>query len=535
MRKYVIMGVQGSGKGTQSQLLAADLDLVHIGVGDIFRWNVQNHTKLGAQVRRTMATGELVGDDLVESVVRDRLTQHDWNFGFIIDGFPRNRRQAEFFLESYDIDGVIVLDLPDSEVRRRVLNRRLCADCGMDYHLIDSSPKVPGQCDSCGGELVTREDDTEEALAVRLRDYHEKTDPVIELFRRKEYVFTVDARSAPEAVQEQIRTCLGVSPDDRAQVTATGCRRCVRSRYSAAPRIRELTAEICAHLRVPQRPVLLKRFANDCLEVQLQSNCRERDVFIIQSLVRPVQEHLVELLLMADAARGASAARVNAVIPHYAYARSDKKDAPRISIGGRLVADLLVTAGVDRVLTLNLHSPQVHGFFSVPVDHLHALRELAAHFRQRDLSNAVVVSPDLGYAKSAAAFARRLGLPVAAGAKERMSDTEVRITAIIGDVTGRDVIVLDDEISRGTTVFELLDRLREQGARSVAVACTHGLFADNALDKLAAADVTEIVCTNSAPLEAEHSKLTVLSVAPALAEAISRIHNGESVSSLFDH
>ena len=119
----------------------------------------------------------------------------------------------------------------------------------------------------------------------------------------------------------------------------------------------ELTAEICAHLQVPQRPVLLKRFANDCLEVQLQSNCRERDVFIIQSLVRPVQEHLIELLLMADAARGASAARVNAVIPHYAYARSDKKDAPRISIGGRLVADLLVTAGVDRVLTLNLHSP----------------------------------------------------------------------------------------------------------------------------------------------------------------------------------
>ena len=299
-----------------------------------------------------------------------------------------------------------------------------------------------------------------------------------------------------------------------------------------------LTAEICAYLTVPQRPVALKRFANDCLEVQLQSNCRERDVFLIQPLVRPVQEHLVELLLMADAARGASAARVTAVMPHYAYARSDKKDAPRISIGGRLVADLLVTAGVTRVLTLNLHSPQVHGFFSVPVDHLHALRELADHFRGRDLSHAVVVSPDLGYAKSASAFARRLGLPVAAGAKERISDSEVRITAIIGDVEGRDVIVLDDEISRGTTVFELLDRLRADGARSVAVACTHGLFADNALDKLAATDVTEIVCTNTAPLspeQEENPKLTVLSVAPALAEAISRIHNGESVSSLFAH
>jgi ribose-phosphate pyrophosphokinase len=296
-----------------------------------------------------------------------------------------------------------------------------------------------------------------------------------------------------------------------------------------------LTAEICAFLSVPQRPVRFKRFANDCLEVQLQSNCRERDVFLIQPLVRPVQEHLVELLLMADAARGASAGRVTAVMPHYAYGRSDKKDAPRISIGGRLVADLLVTAGVNRVLTLNLHSPQVHGFFSVPVDHLHALRELAAHFRDRDLSRSVVVSPDLGYAKSAAAFARRLGLPVAAGAKERISDTEVRITAIIGDVAGRDVIVLDDEISRGTTVFELLDRLREHDARSVAVACTHGLFADDALEKLAATDVTEIVCTNSAPIPAKNPKLSVLSVAPALAEAINRIHNGESVSSLFDH
>jgi ribose-phosphate pyrophosphokinase len=296
-----------------------------------------------------------------------------------------------------------------------------------------------------------------------------------------------------------------------------------------------LTAEICAHLAVPQQPVLLKRFANDCLEVQLQSNCRERDVFLIQSLVRPVQENLIELLLMADAARGASAARVTAVIPHYAYGRSDKKDAPRISIGGRLVADLLVTAGVNRVLALNLHSPQVHGFFSVPVDHLHALRELSDHFRVRDLSHTIVVSPDLGYAKSAAAFARRLGLPVAAGAKERISDTEVKITAIIGDVADRDAIVLDDEISRGTTVFELLDRLRDEGVRSVAVACTHGLFADNALDKLAAAeDVTEIVCTNSAPVPGEHPKLTVLSVAPALAEAIRRIHNGESVSSLFD-
>ena len=212
MRKYVIMGVQGSGKGTQSHLLAADLDLVHISVGDIFRWNVQNHTKIGAMVRRIMAAGELVGDDLVESVVRDRLAGHDWNYGFLIYGFPRNRAQAEFFLESYDIDGVIVLDLPDSEVRRRVLNRRVCQNCGMNYNLIDNSPKVPGQCDMCGAELATREDDTEEALAVRLRDYHEKTNPVLDVFRRKEYVVTVDARPAPEVVQQGIRERLGLPP-----------------------------------------------------------------------------------------------------------------------------------------------------------------------------------------------------------------------------------------------------------------------------------------------------------------------------------
>jgi adenylate kinase len=212
MRKYVIMGVQGSGKGTHSAMLAEDLDLVHIGVGDILRWNVQHHTKLGAQIRRTMAAGSLVPDDVIEGVVKDRLAQHDWNFGFIIDGFPRSERQADFFLESYDIDGVIHLYLPDSEVRRRVLARRLCADCGVDYNLIDNSPRSDGRCDACGGELIRREDDTEEALAVRLREYHSKTDPVLEIFRRKEYVVTVDTRPDKEDVQQEIRKALGLPP-----------------------------------------------------------------------------------------------------------------------------------------------------------------------------------------------------------------------------------------------------------------------------------------------------------------------------------
>jgi adenylate kinase len=212
MRKYVIMGVQGSGKGTQSAMLAADYDLVHIAVGDIFRWNVQHHTKLGAQVRRTMAGGELVSDDLVEGVVKERLDRHDWNYGFIIDGFPRNERQAEFFLESYDIDGVIHLELPDSEVRRRVMARRLCENCGMDYNLIANSPHDEGRCDVCGGKLVQREDDTEEALAVRLRDYHSKTNPVLDLFRRKEYVVSIDARPEKEKVQKAIRSALELPP-----------------------------------------------------------------------------------------------------------------------------------------------------------------------------------------------------------------------------------------------------------------------------------------------------------------------------------
>lgn len=244
----------------------------------------------------------------------------------------------------------------------------------------------------------------------------------------------------------------------------------------------------------------------------------------------------MELLLMLDAARGASAARITAVIPHYAYARSDKKDAPRISIGGKLVADLLATAGAQRVLTMTLHSPQVHGFFSMPVDHLHALQELARHFAAQDHTNTVVVSPDLGNAKEAAAFARLLGAGVAAAAKQRFSGDRVEISAIIGEVTGRDVIVLDDEIAKGTTVIELIAHLRREKVRSIRVACTHGLFANDAARRiLAEAGVDELVTTNTAPISENDraSGLKVLSVAPALAEAIRRIHNGESVSALF--
>ncbi len=298
----------------------------------------------------------------------------------------------------------------------------------------------------------------------------------------------------------------------------------------------ELAAEICRHLGVLLQQSRTWRFSNDCLQVQLGANCRECDVFLIQPLMTPVQEHLFELLLMLDAARGASAARTTAVIPHYAYARSDKKDAPRISIGGRLVADLLATAGADRVLTMTLHAAQVHGFFSVPVDHLNALKELARHFLGRDLHNTVVVSPDLGNAKSATAFARLLGLPVAAGNKQRISDEEVVTDTIVGDVEGRDVIVHDDEIATGGTLMELLRLLRERHVRRIAIACTHGLFTGPAIERLRdQGDIAEIVTTNTVPVPPEKRlpQMTVLSIAPLLAEAIQRIHNGESISALF--
>lgn len=244
----------------------------------------------------------------------------------------------------------------------------------------------------------------------------------------------------------------------------------------------------------------------------------------------------MELLLMLDAARGASAERVTAVIPHFAYARSDKKDASRIAIGGRLVADMLATAGADRVITMALHAPQVHGFFSVPVDHLSAVDELAEHFRGTALGNTVVVSPDLGNAKMATQFARLLDVPVAAGAKQRLSDDTVVIDRIVGDVHGRDVIVIDDEIATAGSIVELLRKLRSEGVQQISLVCTHGLFTGSAVDRLKQEpDVAEIVITNTVPLAPEKQlpNIVVRSVAPLFAEAVQRIHAGESVSSLF--
>jgi len=208
MHKYVIMGVQGCGKGTQAAMLVQAFDLVHISVGDIFRWHIKNHTKLGAQVKRIVADGKLVGDDVVAGIVLRRLEEHDWNYGFILDGFPRSAPQAGFFLESYDIDAVIHIRVPDQVVRERVLSRRLCDQCGLDYNLISHRPEFENVCDVCGGQLVSRPDDTPEALADRLRDYHEKTEPVLDLFRRKELVLDIDGTRGPEEIQQEIQSRL---------------------------------------------------------------------------------------------------------------------------------------------------------------------------------------------------------------------------------------------------------------------------------------------------------------------------------------
>ncbi len=298
---------------------------------------------------------------------------------------------------------------------------------------------------------------------------------------------------------------------------------------------RPLAASICQELGVELSSVELTRFSNDCLQAQLQANCRQRDVYIVQPLVPPTQEHLMELLLMIDAARGASAAQITAVIPYYAYARSDKKDASRLSIGGKLVADMLSAAGVDRVITMTLHAPQVHAFFSVPVDHLTALGVLADHYLGQDLSDAVVVSPDFGNAKTATQFARLLGLPVAAGSKKRLADDQVVIDLIVGDVEGRRAIVLDDEIATGGSIVELLERLAEQGCTEASVACTHGLFVGKALDRLRDHPmITEVVTTDTVPPPSDWPALEVRSVSGLFAAAIERIHAGESVSSLFD-
>jgi ribose-phosphate pyrophosphokinase len=301
---------------------------------------------------------------------------------------------------------------------------------------------------------------------------------------------------------------------------------------------RQLAADISSYLGVPLETTEISRFSNDNLYIQLGASVRSRKVFIVQSLSPPVNDHLVELLMMMDIARGASAQEIHAIIPYFSFARSDKKDAPRISITARLVADLLKTAGATHVMTMMLHSPQSHGFFAIPTDPLSSRPVFARYFQGRDLSNIIVVAADMGQAIPAARFAKDLGLQVAAGNKERISDTEVRISGVVGaQVSGyKKALVYDDEIATGGTILELVRRLIEQDIEEVWLACTHGVFVRGALERLVAVpQITEIVTTNTVyiPPEKQHPKLKALSVAPIFGEAIRRNYLRESIGDLF--
>ena len=298
----------------------------------------------------------------------------------------------------------------------------------------------------------------------------------------------------------------------------------------------ELAREIAACLGVELSPCRVLRFSNDNLYVQLLESVREKEVFIVQTLTYPVHEHLMELLLLLDAARSTSARKINAIIPYYSYARSDKKDEPRISIAARLVADLLVTAGAQHVITMTLHAPQVHGFFSVPMDHLSALTTLVEPFQEKDLSDACVVTPDIGNAKRAIKLARALGLPMIAGNKERVADDRVEFHGLIGTVRASRAIIYDDEIATAGTMMPVMEALKQQGVRELYLACTHGLFTGPAVQRLGSVpEIVEIVSTNTVPVPPEKRlpNMKVLSVAPVFGEAVRRNVAGESVAPLF--
>lgn len=299
-----------------------------------------------------------------------------------------------------------------------------------------------------------------------------------------------------------------------------------------------LAAAIAAELGVPLDETRITRFSNDNLFIQLGETVRYRRVYIVQSLSQPVNDHLMELLMMLDIARSAAASEVHAIIPYYSFARSDKKDAPRISITARLVADLLKTAGATHVMSMIFHSPQVHGFFSLPTDPLSSWIILKQYLETRDLTNSIMVSPDMGQAKSAARFANILGLPIAAGNKERVSDSEVKINALIGNqVKGhRCAVIYDDEIATGGSIEELSRVLIDEGIEDIIVTCTHGVFTRGGLERLGdIPQISELITTDTVyiPPEKRHPKLKILSVAPIFADAIRNNINHRSLNDLF--
>jgi ribose-phosphate pyrophosphokinase len=309
-------------------------------------------------------------------------------------------------------------------------------------------------------------------------------------------------------------------------------------RFFSGSSNKALAANIASELGVPLDDTHITRFSNDNLYIQLGATVRYRRVYIVQSLSQPTNDHLMELLMMLDIARAAAASEVHAIIPYYSFGRSDKKDAARISITARLVADLIKTAGATHVMSMMLHSPQVHGFFSVPTDPLSARPVFKDYLATRDLTDHIVVAPDMGSAKSAARFAKSLNLPIAAGNKERISDSQVKISGLVGNqVSGhKHALIYDDEIATGGSIDELSRVLIEEGVEDITVVCTHGVFTRGGLERLAMIpQIREIVATDTVylPPENRHPKLKVLSVAPVFADAIySNLHH-ESINDLF--
>lgn len=295
-----------------------------------------------------------------------------------------------------------------------------------------------------------------------------------------------------------------------------------------------LTQDICSYLGIPPGQADIFKFPNDNTFVQIKENVRNVDVFVVQTSVPPVDEALMELLIMIDALRRASARSITAVLPYYPYVRSDKKDQPRVPITARLVADLLVTAGVNRVVTVDLTADQIQGFFTIPADHLTAQPVFARYFKEKGLENPVVVAPDPGAVKRAQRFSERIGAPIAFIDKRRVG-TEVRATTVIGDVMGKQAILFDEEIDQGSTFVRAAEMLLDNGASEVYGACTHAVLSGAAPERLSKAPIKELVVTDTVPVPPAKrwDKLVVLSIAPLLAECIRRIQGGQSVSALF--
>ncbi|MBI4116031.1 MAG: ribose-phosphate pyrophosphokinase [Candidatus Omnitrophica bacterium] len=297
----------------------------------------------------------------------------------------------------------------------------------------------------------------------------------------------------------------------------------------------QLFKEICAHLNVPEGKTLVTKFPEGETHVQIQQNIRGRDVFIVQSTCTPPNDHLMELLILIDAARRASASRITAVLPFFGYARQDRKDKPRVPITAKLVANLVTVSGADRVLAMDLHAGQIQGFFDIPVDHLYSINVLSGYFRKKKLKNLVVVTPDVGGLKMARAYAKVLGAPFAIVDKRRESDRKTQVMNIVGEVKGQNVLLVDDLISTGGSLVEAAQALKKEGALDVYAAVVHAVLADPAIERIKNSNLKELVVTNSIPIPKKRqiSKIKVLSVASLLAEAIMRIHSNESVSSLF--